>query len=135
MSSCTSGTMPRLTVRTRLLPRLVRSHLTDQNQLRISSRGFTTVTATSLQPSLLMISITASSVTTSAVPSKHTMIKAMSSGRQTMTSMVISVTFTAAGSSFLSASWVSTRMRRLGCITTGSGIMIRGLVIISAKTR
>ena len=50
MSSCTSGTMPRLTVRTRLLPILVRSHLTDQNQLRISSRGFTTVTAMSLQP-------------------------------------------------------------------------------------
>ena len=45
MSSCTSGTIPKLTVRTRLLPRLVRSRLTDQNQLRISSRGFTTVTA------------------------------------------------------------------------------------------
>ena len=50
MSFCTSGTMLRLTARIRLLPRLVRSHLTDQNQLRISSRGFTTVTAMSLQP-------------------------------------------------------------------------------------
>jgi hypothetical protein len=29
---------------------------------------------------------------------------------------------------------VSMRTRKLGCITTGSGIMIRGLVIISAKT-
>ena len=99
MSSCTSGTMPRLTVRIRLLPKQVRSRLTDQNYLRISSRGFTTVTATALLPSLLVTSITASLVTTSAVPSRHTMI--ISSGRQTMTSMVTS---TAAGSSFLSAS-------------------------------
>jgi len=30
---------------------------------------------------------------------------------------------------------VSMRMRRLGCITTGSDIMTRGLVITSAKTR
>ena len=29
---------------------------------------------------------------------------------------------------------VSMRMRRLGCITTGSGITIQRLVIISAKT-
>ena len=36
--------------------------------------------------------------------SRYTMIKVMSSGRQTMTSMVISATLTAAGSSFLSAS-------------------------------
>ncbi len=102
MSFCTSGTMLRLTARIRLLPRLVRSHLTDQNQLRISSRGFTTVTAMSLQPRLLVTSITASSATTSAVPSRHTMTKVMSSGRQTMTSTVISATLTAAGSSFLS---------------------------------
>ncbi len=78
--------------------------LDSQNQLRISSRGFTTVTAMSLQPRLLVTSITASSVTTSAVPSRHTMIKVMLSGRQTMTSMVISATLTAAGGSFLSAS-------------------------------
>ena len=106
-----------------------------QNQLRISSRGFTTVTAMSLQPRQLVKGITASSATTSVVPSKHTMIKAMSSGRQTMTSMVISVTSTAAGSSFLSASQVSMRMMRLGCITTGSAIMTQGQVTISAKTR
>ena len=104
MSFCTSGTMPRLTVRIRLLPKQVRSRLTDQNQLRISSRGFTTVTATSLQPRLLVTGITALSVTTSAVPSRHTMTKVMLSGRQTMISMVTSATSTAVGGSFLSAS-------------------------------
>ena len=35
--------MPSMTARTRLLPRLARSRSTDLNQLRISSRGFTTV--------------------------------------------------------------------------------------------
>jgi len=104
MSSCTSGTMPSLTVRIRLLPRLVRSHLTGQNQLRISSHGFTTVTAMSLQPRLLVTGITASSVTTSAVPSRHTMITVISSGRQTMTSTAISVTSTAVDCSSLSDS-------------------------------
>ena len=58
----------------------------------------------SLQPRLLVTGIIASSVTTSAVPSRHTMITVISSGRQTMTSSVISVTFTAADGSFLSAS-------------------------------
>nr|WP_315332570.1 hypothetical protein [Prevotella histicola] len=51
-----------------------------------------------------MVNATRSSTTTSAAPSRHTMITVMSSGRQTMTSMVTSATFTAAGSSFLSAS-------------------------------
>ena len=104
MSFCTSGTMLRLTARIRLLPRLVRSHLTGQTQLRTSSHGFTTVTAMSLQPRLSATGITASSATTSAVLSRHTMIMVILSGRQTMTSMVTSVTFTAAGCSFLSAS-------------------------------
>ena len=44
------------------------------------------------------------SATTSVVSSRHTMIMVISSGKQTMTSMVTSATFTAAGSSFLSAS-------------------------------
>nr|WP_025079098.1 RHS repeat protein [Prevotella fusca] len=93
-----------LTARIQLSPRQVRSHSTDQNLLRISSRGFTTVTATSLLPRLLVTGITASSVTTSVVLSKHTMKKVISSGRLTMTSMVTSATSTAVGSSFLSAS-------------------------------
>ena len=106
-----------------------------QNQLRISLRGFTTVTAMSLQPRQLVKGITASSATTSGTPSNHTMIKAISFGRQTMIFTVISATLTAAGSSFLSASQVSMRMRRLGCITTDSDIMTRGLATTSARTR
>ena len=112
-----------------------RSRSTDQNQLRISSRGFTTVTATSLLPRLSVTGITALSVPTSAVPFKHTMTKVMLSGRQTMTSMVISTTLTAAGSSFPSASQDSMRTKRLDCITTGSDIMILRLAITSARTR
>ena len=51
------------------------------------------------------------------------------SGKPIMTSMVTSAIVRASVTSSPSASWDSTKMMRLVCITTGSDITTRGLVI------
>ena len=77
-----------------------------------------------------------SCLTTSALPCRHLTITATRYGSRSLTSSAgREGRATIIPPSFHLNIRVSMRMRRLNCITIGSSITIRGLVIISAKTR